>query len=182
MGIHQDNQNSLSPSAHILTREELPSAAFTSQNTDLIHTATFSPPPTIQHGHPVIYTPSFQSTRAHRGSDGHKSTDEDGIVHSSLLEIFPQRVDKMALRERIEKWMEQVEHGEWETGMETEMKTESKSREGGDEVMAGGVSCCKGRKSRKRDRKGRYVVGGDEYEDEDEDGGGVRGKKSRVGE
>ncbi|KAF7918357.1 hypothetical protein BELL_0321g00020 [Botrytis elliptica] len=179
MGIHQENQNSLFPSAHIPTREELPSVSFTSPNTDLIHTATVAPP-AIRYGHQVIYTPSFQSTRAHRGSDGHKSADEDGIVHSSLLEIFPQSVDKMALRERIEKWMEQVEHGEWETEMETEMKTESKSKEGGDEVMTGGVSCCKSRKSRKRDRKGRYVVGGDE--DEDEDGGGVRGKKSRVGE
>ncbi|TGO58983.1 hypothetical protein BCON_0049g00370 [Botryotinia convoluta] len=149
MGIRQENRDTSYISPHVTNHEELASASIRPQSTNPINTTTSSPP-IIQHGDPVAYTPSFQSTKAHRGSDVNKSADSDGIAQSSIT-LSPQAVDKMAFRERIEKWIEEVEHGEWEA--------ETKGEEGEESMADGGVACGK---KLKRDREGRGKVGVDD--------------------
>ncbi|TGO25893.1 hypothetical protein BPAE_0070g00130 [Botrytis paeoniae] len=160
MGILQENQDPFFTSPEVAIHEELASASIRTQCSDLIYIMNSSPN-TICHGDPVIYTPSFQSNKAHQGSDVDKSADSDGTAKSSLM-VSTEAVDKKGFRERIGKWIEEVEHGGWEDG---------RIERSGDEEWGvdGGVACGK------RKRWGRGMVGDGDNDDE------VRGKKSRVG-
>ncbi|KAF5874614.1 uncharacterized protein Bfra_004626 [Botrytis fragariae] len=161
MRILQENQDPFYTCPQIPNHEELASASIRPQSTDPIDIMTSSP-----------------NTIQPRGSDVNKSAEYDGTAQS-LLTLSPQAVDKTAFRERIEKWISEVEHGKWEDGR-------IRGEGDGERRVDEGVSYKKRKKWKRNKRKRNKRKKGDENKGNDEKSiaaervsGGKRCKRDR---